>query len=325
MQQLEMMLDVARPDVAATRTVAAKAQRATNTQIAYESDFQAFSEWCNTTNHASLPAAPKTVGSYLSSLWVRGRKRSSVERAMYAISDAHARAGHASPIKNDLVRDLWRSILDAGERGSTRKQSLISEDIRKIVSRMFERHAVDDAQRLRRIRDRAMLLLLYAGALKRDELRTLAYEHAQICGGDLAVRVASGDHDLRLVTILSGEDNATDPVGALEEWIAVSGIVAGPIFRGIDAGGSIGTEAIDRRAMTRAIQTRCEQAGIDPTSVATMSFRTGFVVQTAAGGETLGAIAKHTGHGVVGRRHLKDLVDTGRRLRSEHPGRVLGI
>jgi hypothetical protein len=80
--------------------------------------------------------------------------------------------------------------------------------------------ARDEAEGLRLVRDRAVILLLFAGALKRDELRTLTVENVAFAEGGIRVTVAAGDRAPRDVVILAGTDPLTDPVAALETCFA---------------------------------------------------------------------------------------------------------
>ncbi len=273
MMQLELLPGAMQPEVRPQNRPKAPA---TNTVLAYEADLRGFHAWCaDTRRSAALPVAPKVVASYLYFLWANKQmRRSTVERAMFAIAFVHERAGLANPIKDPVVKGAWRAILAANERGRERKQSLLTEGVRTVLESMQDGDARDEGEGLRLVRDRAVILLLFAGALKRDELRTLTVENVAFAEVGIRVTVAAGDRAPRDVLILAGSDPLTDPVAALTTWLRVSGISAGAVVRGVNAAGEIGAGPVDRRSLTRAIQARCKRAGLDPKLIATMSLRT---------------------------------------------------
>jgi hypothetical protein len=78
----------------------------------------------------------------------------------------------------------------------------------------------------------------------------------------IRVTVAAGDRTPRDVVILAGTDPLTDPVAALEAWLLrTAGVSSGTVVRGVNAAGEIGAGPVDRRSLTRAIQTRCKRGG----------------------------------------------------------------
>lgn len=300
---------------------------ATNTRLAYAADLRALGTWCHGPGRAAeFPVPAATVAAYLRHLWeTLERRRSTVERAMFAIGAAHAERGLPNPIHEPAVKTAWRAILAANERVPERKASLLTDGVRTVLQTMHDETPRDEGEALRVVRDRAIILMLFAGALKRDELRTLDFAQIALADDSLRVMVAAGDRRPRAVHILPGDADLTDPLRALANWLRVSDIRSGPVFRAITAAGELGTAPLDRRSLTRAIKSRCERAGLDPNSIATMSLRTGFVVEATRGGASIDAIAKHTGHQGLGVRHIEDLVDRGQRLRDDHPGRALGL
>jgi len=326
MVQLELLPLPAQPE---DRPRSRPRAPATNTVLAYEADLRGFAAWCAETKRSSaLPVAPKLVASYLYYLWAdRQKRRSTVERAMFAIAALHERSGLANPIKDPVVKNAWRAILMANERGRERKASLLTDGVRTVLESMRDGDVRDEGDGLRLVRDRAIILLLFAGALKRDELRTLTVENVAFAAGGLRVRVAAGDRAPRDVVIVAGAERLTDPAAALAAWLRVAGIASGAVIRSVDSSGKIGAGPIDRRSLTRAIQARCKRAGLDPRQIATMSLRTGFVVEAARGGASIEEIAEHTGHRERGLPHIADLVRTGRMLgdTQNHPGRKLGL
>jgi len=181
-----------------------------------------FRAWCaEQQRSAELPVTPKLVASYLYFLWATQKKRrSTVERAMFAIASVHERAGLPNPIRDPIVKGAWRAILEANERGRERKLSLLTDGVRAILATMRDEEPRDEGEALRLLRDRALILMFFAGALKRDELRTLTMEHIVFAIDGVRVTVAAGDRKPRNVDILAGSVLLTDPVAALARLAA---------------------------------------------------------------------------------------------------------
>jgi len=184
--------------------------------------------------------------------------------------------------------------------------------------------------RLAALRDRALLLLGYAGALRRAELAAIAWENL-VFTADGALRVliprAKGDPEGEgaWIGIPRGERRETCPVLALEAWRTASACSDGPVFRKIDCWGHLGTEALHPDAVRQILRKRAAAAGLTVAGAERLSphgLRAGFVTQAYAAGARDEQIMEHTRH-----RDLKTMRGYVRRakLGSESPAKLLGL
>ncbi len=135
------------------------------TRKAYRSDWLAFETWCAANGALALPASPGTLELYLTHLAGLGRKASTIRRARIAIGLAHGHAGQARPDQNARIRTLERGIgrvHGAREEGAV---PLLQDQLATVVAVL--------GCSLRDERDRAMLLLGFAGAFRASELAGL--------------------------------------------------------------------------------------------------------------------------------------------------------
>ena len=86
------------------------------------------------------------------------------------------------------------------------------------------------------------------------------------------------------------------PVKALDDWLAISGITDGPVFRPIDRHGRITQTRLSPEAVALVVKERARAAGLDPTRYAGHSLRAGLATSAAAAGVPVWKIRDQTGH-----------------------------
>lgn len=109
------------------------------------------------------------------------------------------------------------------------------------------------------------------------------------------------------IGILRGLHPLTDPVAALADWRQATGISTGPVFRGVDRGGRVGSERLSDRAVARTVKIAAERIGIDPATVAGHSLRAGLATSVAKAGATermIMATTRHRSEAMV-RRYIR--------------------
>ena len=152
---------------------------------------------------------------------------------------------------------------------------------------------------LRDLRDRALLLIGFAGGFRRSELVGLT------CGDVEGVRQGIILTLGRSKTDQTGEGRKIGiplaqcrwcPVGALEQWLATSGIMDGALFRPIDRHGRIGRKALSAGAVCLIVKERVYAAGIDPSGYSGHSLRAGWATSAAQAGAPSWKIRQQTGH-----------------------------
>ena len=155
-----------------SETLRARAQqlaensRAANTRKAYASDIDQFRAWCAVQQPPlqALPAAPITVALYLATL-AEVRKPATIRRRMDSIIVVHQLAGFASPTTDAAVQAVWKGIRRTQGTAPTKKKAARTKVIAGLVAPL--------GTGLGDVRDRALLLMGFAGALRCSELVAL--------------------------------------------------------------------------------------------------------------------------------------------------------
>ena len=149
-------------------------------------------------------------------------------------------------------------------------------------------------------RDRALLLLGFAGAMRRSEL--VGLDVADITEGTdgLIVRLRRSKTDQegagRTVGIPFGSNLATCPVRAWRAWLELSSITEGAAFRPVDRHGRIAVTRLSGQAVALVLKRHASRAGLDRDEVAGHSLRAGLATSAAAAGVPERVIAEQTGH-----------------------------
>jgi len=268
--------------------------RAAKTWAAYAGDWADFSAWTAGQGLAALPAAPETVAAYVDSLAELGRKPSTLQRRLAAISVRHQGAGFDSPCGHALVRSTMAGIRRQVGTAQERKRPLRLRDIRAAFEAI-------ESETLTGQRDRALILLGYAGGFRRSELAGLAVADIEERPEGLAVTVRRSKTDQegagQVKGIPFGSNPQTCPVRALRSWLAAAGISSGAIFRGIGKDGrTVAAEALCTRTVARIVKKAAKAAGLPESELSGHSLRAGFVTDGYAAGAAEAAIMQQTGH-----------------------------
>ena len=281
--------EIAHPDPGLAEQAAeyARQARAGATLRAYASDWRDWEAWCRGCGAMPLPAMPETIGLYLADLARSGRKVSTISRRLVAVSQAHRVAGAAIDLKHPAIREVLAGIRRSLGVRKEAKVALLTRDIRRCVAAM--------PGSLIGSRDRAVLLLLFAGALRRSELVALDIADVQISSRRATITIRRSKTDQEghgaAIGIPRGRRD-TCPVRAIEQWIAAAGIADGPLFRSVDRHGRIGG-ALSGAAVAEIVKRSVARVGFDPARYSGHSGRSGFITQAAMNGADIGAIGLH--------------------------------
>jgi integrase len=175
-------------------------------------------------------------------------------------------------------------------------------------------------------RDRALLLLGFAGALRRSELAALTIGDLAFGADGLRVRLTRSKADQEgagaVLGIHYGERPLSCPVRAVRDWVRFVAITEGPVFRSVDRHGNVGETALAPGSVARIVKRAATQAGLDPAAYAGHSLRAGFATQAAKVGAHERAIMRHTRH--KSERVLREYIREGQ-LFDENPTGELGL
>jgi site-specific recombinase XerD len=281
-----------------------RSSKAPNTVRAYQSDWRAFAGWCERQGLIPLPAAPDTVALYLAHMAEAGYKVSTIGRRMISIGLAHKAKGYASPTSDETVKAVWRGIRNTHGVAVSPKSPVLVEDLRRMI-----RHAPHN---LLGLRDRALLLIGFAGAFRRSELVSLNVEDVEFTREGLTITLRRSKTDQegegRKVGIPYGSHIETCPVRTLQEWLQSAHIESGPLFRRVDKAGRVGLNRLCDRTVARIVKKYTASVGLDERQYAGHSLRAGLATSAAMAGAPERAIMAQTGHKSVNmvRRYIRD-------------------
>jgi integrase len=262
----------------------ARASKAANTRRAYRAGVRAWCAWCDIHGLPALPAHGEDVAAYLAGLRVAGRAPATIEVHRAAIRYLHHLGRQPVPTDDAAVGEtlagIHRSAAAAGY-APAKKTAATVEVLRSILAGI--------PNDLRGLRDRAVLLVGFAGALRRAELAAIRIEHLETTtrGLRLTLPVSKGERRGRAVTIpLPHGAHGLCPVRALQVWQAAAGITEGAVFRrlwqpptGVEGGPpprpKLGHAAIEPRTVARIVQARATAAGYPPGALGGHSLKRG--------------------------------------------------
>lgn len=248
-----------------------EASSSANTRRAYASDWAHFSSWCRRQGLELLPPSPQVVGLYItacaSGAAVPGGKANSVgtiERRLSALSWGYAQRGMPLDRKNRHIATVLAGIRNTHAAPPRQKEAVLPEDLIAMLETL-------ERGTLRGLRDRAMLLLGFAGGLRRSEIVGLDLGRDQTEDGRGWVEILDkglvvtlrGKTGWREVEIGRGSSDATCPVVALATWLKLARIVYGPLFRRVTGRGKdVGSERLNDREVARLVKRTALAAGV---------------------------------------------------------------
>lgn len=265
--------------------------KAQNTKRAYRNDWSQFSNWCKKNRLQDLPADPETLVYYITFLG-KTLKASSIKRKMTAISQRHETAGYPSPTKTSLVKGVWDGIQRSIGIKEEGKEALWLDELRQIIQAI-------DQNTLIGIRNRALLIVGWAGALRRSELVALNIEDISKTRDGLILHLNRSKTDQKgegqEIALPYGSNPLTCPVRSLEDWLNASGISEGPLFRRMDRHGNL-LGRLTPQSVGLVVKKCCESVGIDSEQYGAHSLRSGFCSTAAKAGKAEHQIMKQTRH-----------------------------
>ncbi len=280
----------------------ARRARAEATVRAYHTDWAHFAGWCEVAGLQALPAEETTVALYLAEA-AETHSTATLQRRLSSIAQVHRAAGYPSPTQG-RVSLVWSGIRRTKGTAQHGKAPVRTNDLRRMVEGC--------AQDLAGVRDRALLLVGFAGAFRRSELVGLDVADLSFGGDGLTVTIRRSKTDQegagQKVGIPFGSRPATCPVRALRGWLEAAGITEGPVFRAVDRWGHVRPARLTDRAVALVVKARAEAAGLDPTQYAGHSLRSGLATAAAEAGVSERVIMAQTRHKSVPmvRRYIRE-------------------
>jgi site-specific recombinase XerD len=295
----------------------ARQSKAENTLRGYRGDWKDFCRWCGARELCPLPASPETVAAYIADC-AGHLKVGSIQRRLNAIAEAHKAVGLESPTSAGIVRNTIKGIRRAMGTAVVQKAAALTDDIRAMV-------AATDAG-LIGVRDRAMILLGFAGAFRRSELVGLNVEDCEFGKDGLTVTLRRSKTDQdgmgRKIGIPYGSNPETCPVRSVQAWMEQAAITTGPLFRSITRHGKLRPGRLAGIDVARVVKKLAVRAGLDAAKYAGHSLRAGHATSAAIAGASERSIMNQTGHRSV--QMVRRYIRSGNLFR-ENSGGKLGL
>ena len=260
-----------------------KNSKAKNTLRAYHADFKDFTEFCIKNGLKALPTEPKIISIYLTHL-SKDSKFSTLKRRIASISVIHKVKGHYLDTKHPIIMENLHGIKRVkGARQISKKPILINE-LKLIIKAINELEQKD----IKKIRDKALILIGFSGGFRRSELVNLEYEDIEFVNEGVKLFIKrsktdqSGEGTIKAIPYF--ENSEYCPVRILKHWISSAEIVSGKIFN------------ISDKSVALIIKKYALISGLDPIKYGGHSLRSGFATSAAESGAEERNIMAMTGH-----------------------------
>ena len=280
-----------------------RASKAENTLRGYSADWRDFCGWSEAHAVSPLPATPEAVAAYIAEC-ASHLKPGSIQRRLNAIAEAHKAARLDSPTHNALVRNTMKGIRRTMGTAPGQKAATLTDDIRAMVD-------ATDAGTIG-IRDRALVLLGFAGAFRRSELVGLDVDDCVFTKDGLTITLRRSKIDPdgagRKIGIPYGSNPETCPVRTMQAWMEQAGIIDGPVFRSVNRHAHVKLGRLSGIDVARVVKKLADRAGLDSAKHDGHSLRAGHATSAAIAGASERSIMNQTGHRSVQmvRRCIRD-------------------
>jgi integrase len=252
------------------RDYTAAASSAT-TLRAYASDWKHFVAWCRRQDLPPLPQDPQIIGLYITAC-ASGAARAdhkpnsvaTIERRLSALCWAYAQRGESLDRSNRLIATVLAGIRNTGAQPPRQKEAVLLEDVIAMLETL-------ERASLRGLRDRAILLVGFAGGLRRSEIVGLDVGRDQTEDGRGWIEIFDkgmvvtlrGKIGWRELEIGRGSSDATCPVVALQSWLTLARIGHGPLFRRVTGKGKeVGPDRLVDKHVARLVKQAALAAGV---------------------------------------------------------------
>lgn len=253
--------------------------KADNTIKSYSADWNDFADWCEMKKVSALPCLPETIVNYINDL-ADDAKANTVSRRITAISENHIAAGYSSnnPAKEGMVRNAMRAI--RREKGTFQrgKAPILLETV-ELLANCFHDESLPS------LRDKALLLLGFAGAFRRSELVAVKVQDITFMPQGMVVFIpqSKGDqlgHGSQIAIPYAPDPNSC-PVVAVKRWIQGAQLYSGPLFRPFKKNGELRDTQLSDKSVALTVKKYMAQLGMDPAEFAGHSLRRGFATSAA--------------------------------------------
>ena len=256
-----------------------------NTQKAYRNDVKHFMRW-----GGQIPSTAKKVAQYLA-YYGKSLSVATLTRRVTAIHQAHQHQGLPSPTKSALVKETLQGIRRV--HGSAQRRVLPLQH--------SELDAWADKQKgIRGLRDKALLLVGFAGAFRRSELVGIQVNQVRFVKQGMVIHLARSKTDNnglgRDIAIPFASNRKYCAVRALSIWLKEAAITHGMVFRRVNQYGQVLGQGLSDQSVALVVKRCVMELGLKPADYSGHSLRAGLVTSAALAGVDVWKIRKQTGH-----------------------------
>ena len=264
------------------------ASQSAATKRAYASDLKHFFA-----NGGSVPVSPAVLAEYLA----RCAEKLSVatlERRVTAIHKAHLEKNLASPVRSEIVKRMMQGIRRTLGSKQRQVEPMVKDDLLAALV-MIDRQKMP----VKSARDRALLLVGFASAMRRSELVAVRVEHLTYLTNGVEIFLPSSktDQEAEGRTVFVPHANGERcPVRALIHWLEVSEINEGFVFRAVSRHDRVARRGLSAQSVALVVKASVERVGGDAKKVSGHSLRAGYCTSAAEKGLQPWQIREQTGH-----------------------------
>jgi site-specific recombinase XerD len=283
--------------------------RSDNTKRTYQAGTEQYRAWCAESGYEVFPGTEEQVAEFLAYMAVERKLAPTTIRTRFAGLRAMYRdaVGRSNVTTSDRVVDVLNGIQRTLAEAPKQAAALQAADIRAIIRKLPRERGGLTVQALR---DRALLLVMYAGAFRVSEVMGLQWEDVEFVEEGLLLTLRSSKTDQMhkgvTVGIAPGRRAYTCPVRALAAWRDAVGDVVGDVFCGVTRWGVVEGDALSHRGVNVVIRRLVESIGLDPSLYSSHSLRSGIATDLNAADVSAAMVQERTRHkslNMVGRYH----------------------
>ena len=275
-----------------------KNSKANNTIRAYKSDFRDFGSFCAKNGLKSLPADPKIVSLYMTYLSTKDAKMSTLRRRLVSIGVIHRLKGHYLDMKHPIIIENLMGIKRKKGSYQKGKKPILINHLKLMIDAIDK--DISDETGIRKLRDKTIILLGFAGGFRRIELISIDFEDLEFVSEGVKIFIRKSKTDQFGEGMIKGLPYFTSqkycPVWHLKKWLEISEIKSGPIFRRFSKGLNLGKNRLTDQSVALFLKKHLLNAGIENQNYSGHSLRSGFATVTAESGADARSIMAMTGH-----------------------------
>ena len=282
--------------------------KANNTVRAYKSDFNDFGIFCARNGFKSLPSNPKIVSLYLTHLSTKDAKMSTLKRRLVSIGVIHKLKGHYLDTKHPSIIENIMGIKRRKGSIQKAKKPILINSLKLIIDAIDQ----ENKQEIKKFRDRSIILIGFSGGFRRNEIVSLDYDDLDFVPEGLKINIKRSKTDQfgeGFTKALPYFDSSQYcPVISLKNWLNISKITSGPIFRRFLKGSKLSENRLTDQTVAILIKEYLNLAGINSKNYSGHSLRSGFATSAAESGVEERNIMAMTGHKSTEmvRRYIKE-------------------